>query len=468
LLHGRGIPRAARTQQLLQHHLDSGLALPGRQVQDAQVLPDRTLRLLLDQPVVDQAETARREQLVAVAIAGERSRLTHQPVDDVPVGDPLLAPATQTRQALDQALGVPDLDVVGVQTGLDPFPDQPAGHRVGIAADVDGAATIHPHRDALAGVEALPRQRPQQGQILGEPRLPTSIPMREQLPQERLIRRPAGEVPAAAQHQGLVQRPLELPVALLHVAVLMRLRRVDRLALQAVVSQQRLITPLKGRSIAAGRNGGRQGIGAMHTRNAAQLGQGALQTVAEALEALGEADAAGLPVRVGQHEVVDQVRERLAVDGHLQAGRVCEIGSAQVAGLVDLAEEHLLGRAVQGTPLLDVPLQGAQLPLGKTAGILALKPVEHGLGLQARVEGQLLLDARPHLRKRVGSRLPGMLHAHLAGQLAEPAVLARGLVVDAGPNGGLALGQSLVVQATQTANVQIGDHPKPPCGKGFG
>jgi hypothetical protein len=139
----------------------------------------------------------------------------------------------------------------------------------------------------------------------------------------------------------------------------MRLRRVDRLPLQAVVPQQRLVAALKGRSITARRDGGRQGVGAMHPRNAAQLGQGVLQAVAEALEALAEAHAAGLPVRVGQHEVVDQVRKRLAVDGHLQAGRVREIGSAQTAGRMDLAEEDFLGRPVQGPPLLDVPLQGA-------------------------------------------------------------------------------------------------------------
>ncbi len=136
--------------------------------------------------------------------------------------------------------------------------------------------------------------------------------------------------------------------------------------------QQRLVTPLKGRPIAAGRDRGRQGIGAMHPGHPAQLGQGVLQAVAEALEALREADRAGLPVRVGQHEVVDQLRKRLAIDGHLQAAGVREVGGAQLAGLVDLAEEHLLGRPVQGTPLLDVPLQGAQLPLGKATGILPL------------------------------------------------------------------------------------------------
>jgi hypothetical protein len=372
LPHGRGIARGARPQELLQHRLDTRLALPGGQVQDAQILLGGTLRLLLGQAVVGQAEAAGWEQLVAVAVAGERPRLAHQPVDDVPVGDPVLAPAAQPRQPLDQALGVPDLDVVGEKPGLHPLPDQPAGHRVGVTDDVDGAATVHPHPDALVGVEALPRQRPQQGQLLDQSRLPALVPLREQLPQERLVRRPAGEVPAAAQHQRLVQRPLELPVALLHVAVLVRLRRVDRLPLQAVVPQQRLVAPLKGRPIAAGRDRGRQGVGAMHPRNPAQLGQGVLQAVAEALEALGEADRARLPVRVGQHEVVDQMGERLAVDGHPQAGGVREVGGAQVAGLVDLAEEDLLGRPVQGAPLLDVALQGAQLPVGEAAGVLAL------------------------------------------------------------------------------------------------
>ncbi len=145
--------------------------------------------------------------------------------------------------------------------------------------------------------------------------------------------------------------------------------------------------------------------------------------------------------------------ERLAVDGHLQTGRVREVGGAQVAGWVDLAEENLLGRPVQGAPLLEVALQGAQLPVGKAAGVFALKPLEHRLGLQAGVEGQLLFDARPDLREGVGARPPGMLHAHLAGQPAEPAVLARGLVVEAGLGGGLARGQSLVVQAAETADL---------------
>jgi hypothetical protein len=231
LLHRRRRPRAARPQQLLQHRFDTGLALTRRQVQDPQVLLDGTLGELLDQPVIDQAEATRRKQLVPIAVVGKRPRLAHQPVDDVPVVDAVLASAAQPGTALDEALAVPDLNVVGVQARLDPFADQAAGHRVGVAADVDGAPRIHSHFDALGCVDPLRRQRPQHGQLLSAPCPPALIALGEQLPQERFVGRPAGKVAAAAQHQGLVQRPLELPMTLFHVAVLVRLRRVDGLAL---------------------------------------------------------------------------------------------------------------------------------------------------------------------------------------------------------------------------------------------
>jgi hypothetical protein len=256
-------------------------------------------------------------------------------------------------------------------------------------------------------------------------------------------------------------------MALLDVAVFVRLGRVDGLALQVVVTQQARIALLKRVPIAAGWHGRRQRIGAMHSGHAAQFGQGVLQPVAEALEALAEADRARLPVRVGQHEVVDQVRERHATDGDLQAGGMCEVRGRQPAGFVDLAEEDLLGRPVDAAPLLDVTLQGAQLAVGKTTGILALQPAKQGVGLQAGVQLQQLLDPWPDVGKGIAAGSPGMGHAHLTGQLAEPPVLASGLVVDAGLGGGLALGQVQLIEAAQPTDVLIGDHPKPPCRKGL-
>jgi len=92
-------------------------------VQDLQILLGRTLRLLRQQPVIGQPEAARWEQVVAVAVVGEGARLAHQPVDDVPVLDAMLAAAAQTRQAFHLLLGVPNVEVVGMDADLDPFAD---------------------------------------------------------------------------------------------------------------------------------------------------------------------------------------------------------------------------------------------------------------------------------------------------------------------------------------------------------
>jgi hypothetical protein len=206
-------------------------------------------------------------------------------------------------------------------------------------------------------------------------------------------------------------------VALLDVAVLVRPRRVDGLALQPVVPQQRLVAGREGRrAFGPRRDGRRQAIGAVQLRHAAQGVQRVLQALAEALETLGEAERARLPVGVGQHEVVDQVRQWLAPDGDAQVGGVREVAGAQAARMMDLAEEHLLGTAVQGPPLLDVPLQGAQLAVGEAPGETTLQVVEQGLGLQAGVEAQLLFELRPDHREGVGPCAIVPCHAsHLAG-----------------------------------------------------
>jgi len=468
LRHRRGAHRYAAAPQRRQGRFDAGLRLPRRQVQDLQVLLGRSLRLLPAQGVVGPAEAAGREQVVAVAVVGEGARLAHQPVDHVAVLDAMLAPTAQPRQPLHQPLAVPDLQVIGVQPRLDPLPDQAARHRVDVLAHVDGAAAIDAHPQPLAGLQPPRRQRPQHRQLLGLPLAPAGVTLREQLPEERLVGGLAGKVPAAAQHQGLVQGPLELAVALLDVAVLVGLAGVDGLAAHPVVAQQGLVTLLEDLPVAPGGHRRRQAVGAVDLRDAAQLPPGVLHARAEALEALGEADRTRLPVRVGQHVVVHQVREGRARDRHAQVGAVGEVTGAQAAGPMHLGEEHFLGRAVQGPPALDVALQRPQLALGKPAGVLALEPVEQGLGLQAGVQGQLLLDLGPDLGEGVRACPPRTLHgSHLAGQAAEPAVLAGGLVVHAGLGRCLALGESPQVEAAEAAHLRIGDHPKPPYGKGL-
>ena len=79
----------------------------------------------------------------------------------------------------------------------------------------------------------------------------------------------------------------------------------------------------------------------------------------------------------------------------------------------------------------------------------------------------MLLDLGPDAGEGVGPSSPGMVQAYLAGQPAEPAILACRLVVDASLGGGLALGPTLLIEAVQTLYVPIRDQPKPPCWEGL-
>ncbi len=414
---------------------------------------------MLLQLVVGQPEPARREQIAPVAVVGERPRLADQPVDHVPVLDAVLPPPPQPGQLLHPLLGVPHLQPLGKKPHLHPLADQPARHRVDVPRHPQDTAPLDPHPQPLARLQPAGRQRPQQGHLLGQAGSPAGIAPGEHLPQEGHVRLPAGEIPMAPQQQLLLQPPLQLVVALLRIAILVSLPGVDRLASQTIVSQQRLVPLLEHlRLRLAGLHRRRQPVCPVHRRHPAQLPQGVLQPLAEALQALREAHRPRLPVRVGQHEVVHQVGKGRAGDGHSQLRAVREVRGTQPTRLVDLGEEHLLRWAVLGPPPLDPPLQGPQLPLGEAAGVLPLQGLEQGLGLQAGGQAQLLLDPGPDVGEGVGACPPGVLHTHLAGQPLEPPVLAGRLAGHPGLARRLLPGQPLEIEAVETSHLVISDH----------
>jgi len=404
------------------------------------------------------------KQLVPVAIIGEGPRLADQPVDDVPVIDALLATATQARHLVSQLLGIPHLNHLGVQARLHLLADQPAGHRVDVALHFDDAARFHAHPQPLARLQSMTRQRSQQRHFLCQAAGAPGVLLREHLPQEGQIAVPAAEVPAAAHHQRLVHGLLELVVALLGVAVLVALAGLDGLALQTIVSQQRLITLLERlRPFDTRLHGRCQPIGAMQLWYAAQFPQGVLQAFAEALQAFRETDRYRLPIGVRKHEMIEQVRERTAVDGHSQIRTVREIAGRQPTGVMHLGEENLLGGSALGAPDLDPALQGAQLTVREASGEASLQVGKKGLGLQAGVALQLLFEFGPDLDEGVRACSPVPVHAHdLAGQLAEAAVLARRLGIHADSGGRHFLGNPLPVEATEPPHLLIGDHREPP------
>jgi hypothetical protein len=424
--------------------------------------------LLRAQHVVGQAEATARKQLLAIAIVGKGTRLAHQPVDDMPVVDALLAPTVQPRQPFDLPLAVPDFQHLGVQPHLDPLADEPAGHRVDVAGHMNRAPRIDPDPQPLARLQPPRRQRPQHRQLLGQTRLPAGIQLGEHLTHEHGVGFTAGEVPAAPQHQRLVQGPFELAVALLDIAVLVAVAGLNRLPPHAIVPQQCLITLRERLAFFTRRDGRGQPVGPMDLGNTAQLPHRVLEPFAETLQALGETDRPRLPVGVRQHEVVDQMRKRHAGNGDAQAAAMGEIRGAQPTRLVDLREDHFLGGSVQRSPALEPALQGPQLVGREPARMLPLQFREQGGGQQAGVHTQQFLQVRPNVAEGVRSGAPIVFHAwHLTGQLAELPVFARGLLIDADFVSRLRFGQALPVEATEATYLLIGDHPKPPCGKGL-
>lgn len=408
-------------------------------VQDLQIiLGSAPLVAAFAEAVVGEAEPRRREQIVAVGVVRERARLADQRVDHVPVVHRVSVATHQPRQRVDATVRVPDLDPVGEQPRLDRFADQPAVHRIHVAMNVDQAAGVHlaPHLQA--------RRQPRVGQVLerrdflgeavGSPR----VPCRHDLLQERDVLFAAGERAAAAEQERLVDRALEVTVRRLRVAVLVRLPRVDPLARHAVVRQQVAIPGLElagRRQVVHGRG---QRITAMPTRHAAQFPQRVLQAVRQRLERLGRAQRHRLPVRVGQHEVVDHVVEPLAGDRDVQRVHVREVGRREIAGVVDLAEHDRLSRAVSRPPLPHATLERAAVRIEKLPRMLATQPVEERLGEQPRFGREALLDRRPHGGERIGPSAVGPRQVRLlprAGRRAVIAIMAGRLVGHSGSPG---------------------------------
>ena len=151
------------------------------------------------EPVVSDAEPRRREQVVAIGVVGERARLAHQRIDDMPIVHRVLVATDQARQRIDVPIGVPDLNAIGEQLGFHLFTDEAAVHRVRVAMDVDQAAGIDPASHLQTRRQAIVGQVAQCLPFLGEAILSASVPRQDQLLQEVRVLLAAGEVATAAE-----------------------------------------------------------------------------------------------------------------------------------------------------------------------------------------------------------------------------------------------------------------------------
>jgi hypothetical protein len=148
----------------------------------------------------------------------------------------------------------------------------------------------------------------------------------------------------------------------------------------------------------------------MPPRRAAEFPKRLLQTVGQSLERLRRTDIHRLPVRVGQHEVVHQVIERLPCNGDAQIVHVGEVRRSEIPGVMDLPEHDRAVRPRQGSPLTHPSLESPAVRVKKHPRMFPTQPVEQRLRHQPRLGTQPLLDRRPYRRKRID---PGPIRARL-------------------------------------------------------
>jgi hypothetical protein len=333
-----------------------------RQVENRQVRLCRVLRTLFAQHVPGHAESAGGKEILAVAVVLERSRFAHQPVNDVTVMDAALPASPQAGHRFHPFLAVPDFQPLGIQARIDAFPDEAAADRIGVTVHANQTPFVHTQTAPLDAVlQAAPGKR-QQGLPFSLQALAAArVGLVHDLLQKRLVGRLAREIPAAPQHQRLVHGLFKSKVALFHVPILVGLAGLNPLALHPVVGQQRLVAPGEshaalGLSLRQPLHGRRQAIRPVLAGNSAQFPQRILEPLAQALETLRVADRAGLPVRVRQHKMIDQMREGLTRKRDTQGRHVGEIRLAQPSRLVLLGKVHFLPRAFRRPPHLHAPL----------------------------------------------------------------------------------------------------------------
>ena len=336
------------------------------------------------------------EELVAVDEVEERHRLAAKRVDDVAVVHDLVVPAVRegpsARQRQEVRAADQDVEPVVVEAHAQPVADEARGHGVEHLAHPEAAGGGDAHAHLLVVAGAPVRQGLQDGPLAFDALGVAGVAAADELVDKGAVGGQVGEGGAGAQQERVGDRPLEVAVRALHRAVLVRDAGVVARRGHPVVDAQRLVA--SGQVLLGGlvevAEGGREAVGAVLARGAAERPERVLQTFGERQEALAaQHDVGVLEARVGEPEVVEPVVEELAGHADAEVGRVGEVREPHPTRLVGLAEDDVLVRAVDRAPRADAPLERAA-----DAG------AEGGMASQDLLEDRDRSQARGRLEQR--------------------------------------------------------------------
>lgn len=197
------------------------------------------LRVGFSQRVPRHAKTACREHFFAVPIVGERSRFSHERINNVAIIDGCQLLADQPRHRLNEVSEVSHRDLFSSDAKVDELIDQPTGNRVRVGAHVDRAAAGNSHAlDDVVRVKRLVRQSIQVRKIIKELLPPIVVDSFDEIFHEGDVLFTAVETPTPTQKQRLFDAVLEVPVGGFDVAVFVGTASVRAFGFAVVIIHQ--------------------------------------------------------------------------------------------------------------------------------------------------------------------------------------------------------------------------------------
>lgn len=239
--------------------------------------------------------------------------------------------------------------------------DQARWHRVEHLAQGEAAGRRHADDHLFVVRGAAIGQLLQHHAFAIDPLGVAGIAAADDLVDEAAIGGKIVEVDSSAQQQGVRDCSLEMTVGPFDRAILMGDASIVAGRPHAVVGTKglvslRQIVPCIAIEIA---ECGRQAVGPMLPRRPTERPESILQAFGQGNEALAaEHDVDVLEPAIGQTEVIETMIQRCARDRNTQLAHVCEVGEAELARLVGLAEDHLLLLAVDRPQGADTTFRG--------------------------------------------------------------------------------------------------------------
>ena len=134
-----------------------GLVFFCGKIKDLKIFFVPSFRVPILQKIVGHSKVAAGKKIFPVPIVLKCTRLAHQPVYDMPILDIMFLGTHHPRHIFHFSLGIPDFQVIRVNSDIRLFSNQTAVYRVHVFFDTDGAAVLDlKYKGPAVGEQKIP------------------------------------------------------------------------------------------------------------------------------------------------------------------------------------------------------------------------------------------------------------------------------------------------------------------------